>query len=271
MWAGSKWTAMETTFGWRHFHVHSKRRGPGKDWFLEMVSTCDETTRFWLNAKILKVGIFSRLSFKKSTNLLRAYWVYIWKGYLAMEWYAATLTSILVCVFQYRLIMWLQRTSTNSCSSRCWLCFIIRCISGQGTLGCRLAPEGRTIRHARGRRSKSYNLQGVQRMSNQAMSNVYEIRRWFAITDAWHHWRVITNFLFLSLCRASKTSLRSRLWASATTVHSIISFWKTRWILCMIEQYEINIFRTQHSRKSAGDRVIKKHGKFYWFYKIETS
>jgi tryptophan-rich hypothetical protein len=64
---------METTFGWRHFHVHSKRRGPGKDWFLEMVSTCDETTRFWLNAKILKVGIFSRLSFKKSTNLLRAY------------------------------------------------------------------------------------------------------------------------------------------------------------------------------------------------------
>ncbi|KAG0579906.1 hypothetical protein M758_4G134800 [Ceratodon purpureus] len=51
---GSKWTAMETTFGWRHFHVHSKRRGPGKDWFLEMVSTCDETTRFWLNAKILK-------------------------------------------------------------------------------------------------------------------------------------------------------------------------------------------------------------------------
>jgi len=51
---GSKWTAMESTFGWRHFHVHSKRRGPGKDWFLEMVSTCDETTRFWLNAKILK-------------------------------------------------------------------------------------------------------------------------------------------------------------------------------------------------------------------------
>lgn len=51
---GSKWTAMETTFGWRHFHVHSKRRGPGKDWFLEMVSTCDETTRFWMNAKILK-------------------------------------------------------------------------------------------------------------------------------------------------------------------------------------------------------------------------
>lgn len=53
---------METTFGWPHFHVHSKRRGPGKDWFLEMVSTCDETTRFWLNAKILKVDLSQDLS-----------------------------------------------------------------------------------------------------------------------------------------------------------------------------------------------------------------
>ena len=61
---------METTFGWRHFHVHSKRRGPGKDWFLEMVSTCDETTRFWLNAKILKVGTSSsQISFKTSDVL----------------------------------------------------------------------------------------------------------------------------------------------------------------------------------------------------------
>ena len=54
--SGSKWTAMETTFGWRHFHVHSKRKGPGKDWFIEMVSTCDNTTQFWVNAKNLKVS-----------------------------------------------------------------------------------------------------------------------------------------------------------------------------------------------------------------------
>lgn len=60
---------MESTFGWRHFHVHSKRRGPGKGWFLEMVSTCDETTRFWLNSKILKVAIFSRVPFKHCNNI----------------------------------------------------------------------------------------------------------------------------------------------------------------------------------------------------------
>ncbi|KAG0591251.1 hypothetical protein M758_1G157200 [Ceratodon purpureus] len=51
---GSNWTAMERTFGRHHYYVHSKRRGPRKDWFLEMVSACDETTRFWINSKILK-------------------------------------------------------------------------------------------------------------------------------------------------------------------------------------------------------------------------
>ncbi|OAE19941.1 hypothetical protein AXG93_1520s1140 [Marchantia polymorpha subsp. ruderalis] len=51
---GSKWTAMESTFGWRHFRVHSKRRGSGKDWFVEMSATCDESTRFWVNVKNLK-------------------------------------------------------------------------------------------------------------------------------------------------------------------------------------------------------------------------
>eukprot|EP00252_Welwitschia_mirabilis_P010420 TRINITY_DN23691_c0_g1_i1.p1 TRINITY_DN23691_c0_g1~~TRINITY_DN23691_c0_g1_i1.p1 ORF type:complete len:220 (-),score=26.35 TRINITY_DN23691_c0_g1_i1:227-886(-) len=51
---GSKWTALETTFGWRHFIVHTKRRGTGKEWFLEMVATCDKNTHFWIHAKNLK-------------------------------------------------------------------------------------------------------------------------------------------------------------------------------------------------------------------------
>ncbi|CAK9217134.1 unnamed protein product [Sphagnum troendelagicum] len=51
---GSKWTAMESTFGWCHFTVSSKRKGPGKDWFLEMVATCDESSRFWVNSHNLK-------------------------------------------------------------------------------------------------------------------------------------------------------------------------------------------------------------------------
>lgn len=51
---GSKWTAMERTFGWRHFRVCSKTKGQGKEWFLEMVATCDETSRFWVNAQNLK-------------------------------------------------------------------------------------------------------------------------------------------------------------------------------------------------------------------------
>ncbi|KAH7388451.1 hypothetical protein KP509_16G076400 [Ceratopteris richardii] len=50
---GSKWTAMEKTFGWRHFEVASKQK-QGKDWFLELVATCDSSTRFWLNAQNLK-------------------------------------------------------------------------------------------------------------------------------------------------------------------------------------------------------------------------
>lgn len=51
---GSKWTALETTFGWRHFIVHTKQRGSAKDWFLEMVATCDKNTHFWINSKNLK-------------------------------------------------------------------------------------------------------------------------------------------------------------------------------------------------------------------------
>lgn len=51
---GSRWTAMERTFGWRHFEVNSKVKLNGKDWFLEMVATCDSKSRFWVNANNLK-------------------------------------------------------------------------------------------------------------------------------------------------------------------------------------------------------------------------
>lgn len=64
---------MERTFGKHHFHVHSKRRGAGKDWFLEMVSACDETTRFWINAKILKVVPIS-----SKTSDVTASWEYVY-------------------------------------------------------------------------------------------------------------------------------------------------------------------------------------------------
>jgi len=46
---------MERTFGWRHFRVKSKRRAGNKEWFVEMVATCDENTQFWVNAQNLKV------------------------------------------------------------------------------------------------------------------------------------------------------------------------------------------------------------------------
>eukprot|EP00899_Mesostigma_viride_P007799 jgi/Mesvir1/1701/Mv21160-RA.1 len=50
---GSKWTACESTFGWRHFEVKSVRKN-GKATFCELVATCDETARFWINAGNLK-------------------------------------------------------------------------------------------------------------------------------------------------------------------------------------------------------------------------
>lgn len=45
--AGSKWTAMERTFGWRHFRVMQKK-GQGKGTFVLMTATCDESTQFWV-------------------------------------------------------------------------------------------------------------------------------------------------------------------------------------------------------------------------------
>ena len=50
---GTKWTAAEKTFGWRHFVVRSKR-AEGSATFVEMVSTCDETVRLWMDARNLK-------------------------------------------------------------------------------------------------------------------------------------------------------------------------------------------------------------------------
>jgi len=50
---GSKWTACQTTFGWRHFQV-ANRQERGKWVFAEMVASCDPTVRFWVNAQQLK-------------------------------------------------------------------------------------------------------------------------------------------------------------------------------------------------------------------------
>ena len=50
---GSKWTAMQKTWGWRHFQVVN-RQNQGEWVFAEMVASCDRNVRFWLNAKQLK-------------------------------------------------------------------------------------------------------------------------------------------------------------------------------------------------------------------------
>jgi tryptophan-rich hypothetical protein len=50
---GSKWTARQKTWGWRHFQVIN-RKDRGKWVFAEMVANCDPQTRFWINAQQLK-------------------------------------------------------------------------------------------------------------------------------------------------------------------------------------------------------------------------
>jgi tryptophan-rich hypothetical protein len=50
---GSKWTATETTFGWRHFRVLNRKNEAGMI-FAEMGAACDPNVRFWINAKTLK-------------------------------------------------------------------------------------------------------------------------------------------------------------------------------------------------------------------------
>ena len=50
---GSKWTARQQTWGWRHFQAIA-RHDEGRLVFAEMVASCDPTARFWLNADQLK-------------------------------------------------------------------------------------------------------------------------------------------------------------------------------------------------------------------------
>lgn len=50
---GSKWTANEKTFGWRHFQVVT-RKNEGATVFAELVAACDPSVRFWVNATTLK-------------------------------------------------------------------------------------------------------------------------------------------------------------------------------------------------------------------------
>lgn len=50
---GSKWTAQQTTLGWRHFQVLN-RKTQGRWVYAELVASCDDSVRLWVNAKLLK-------------------------------------------------------------------------------------------------------------------------------------------------------------------------------------------------------------------------
>ncbi len=50
---GSKWTALQSTWGWRHFQVVN-RKNQDQLVFAELVASCDPAVRFWLNARSLK-------------------------------------------------------------------------------------------------------------------------------------------------------------------------------------------------------------------------
>jgi tryptophan-rich hypothetical protein len=50
---GSKWTAQQKVEGWRHFQVVN-RKNQGKWVFAEIVASCDNNVRFWINAKSLQ-------------------------------------------------------------------------------------------------------------------------------------------------------------------------------------------------------------------------
>uniref|UniRef100_B8HT21 TIGR02450 family Trp-rich protein n=1 Tax=Cyanothece sp. (strain PCC 7425 / ATCC 29141) TaxID=395961 RepID=B8HT21_CYAP4 len=60
---GSKWTAGEETFGWRHFQVVNRKQ-VGDQLFAELVAACDPQVRFWINARVLL----------RQRNLWRAGW-----------------------------------------------------------------------------------------------------------------------------------------------------------------------------------------------------
>lgn len=50
---GSKWTAMERVFGWRHFECKQKMK-IAKRTYLLLVATCDDSARVWVHSDILK-------------------------------------------------------------------------------------------------------------------------------------------------------------------------------------------------------------------------
>ena len=50
---GSKWTAQQQLFGWRHFQVVN-RKNQGRWVFAELEAACDSNVRFWINAQLLK-------------------------------------------------------------------------------------------------------------------------------------------------------------------------------------------------------------------------
>lgn len=50
---GSKWTAQQNTMGWRHFQVIN-RQDRGSLVFAELMASCDDEVRLWVNAQLLK-------------------------------------------------------------------------------------------------------------------------------------------------------------------------------------------------------------------------
>lgn len=51
---GSKWTAVQSVMGWRHFQVKNRQDQKGGVVFAELQSVCDPAIRFWVNAKSLQ-------------------------------------------------------------------------------------------------------------------------------------------------------------------------------------------------------------------------
>lgn len=51
---GSKWTAMEKTFGWRHFVVVQRRKEKTGEAYVLLSATCNKETQLWVNIKNLK-------------------------------------------------------------------------------------------------------------------------------------------------------------------------------------------------------------------------
>jgi tryptophan-rich hypothetical protein len=65
---GSKWTAKQKTWGWRHFQVIN-RKNQDKWVFAEMEASCNPQVRFWLNARQLKDGSLWEAGWKTMTEM----------------------------------------------------------------------------------------------------------------------------------------------------------------------------------------------------------